>query len=150
MERGSPLCILRQVVGHVLRQQNVAGIATIHDSLGDINASSREVWSIVNVFDLINRSAMNPHANRAVRMVAEHRRYFERAPRRLLRAFEKKKHHAIAGRKTDQFPSRFRLLKAFGGPNGAIQFLDGFDLLVSQESRKSNDINQQKMCNLEF
>src|SRR3954469_17359510 len=145
MERGSPFCVLRQIVGHVLRQQNVAGIATIHDSLGDVNASSREIWAIVNVFDLINRTAMNPHANWAVRTVAEHRRYFERAPRWLLRAFEKKKHHAVTGRKTNHLPSRFRLLKAFGCSNGAIQFLDDFDLLVSQEPRKSNDINQKKM-----
>ena len=81
--------------------------------------------------------------------LVECRTYFESAPHRLLRTFEKKKDHSVSGWKTNQFPGGFRFPKTFGRANDAIQFLDYFHLLVSEEARKSNHINQKEMCNLE-
>ena len=74
----------------------MASITTIHHSLPDVNSGAGEVRPIVHVFDLIDWTAVNSHADADVLLFAQRRAYFQRATDRLLRAVEKEKYHSIA------------------------------------------------------
>ena len=56
-----PLRVLFQVFGHMLGEQNVSGIATIHHPLRDVDARAGDVGLLVQVSDFVNRAAVNSH-----------------------------------------------------------------------------------------
>ena len=60
---------LRQVIRDMLRKKNVARVTAVHHALGEIDARTGDVRAIVHVPDLIDRSAVNPHAHADLRMV---------------------------------------------------------------------------------
>ena len=39
----SPMLILREVVGHMFREQNVSGVAAIHHTLSNVDSCSGDV-----------------------------------------------------------------------------------------------------------
>ena len=57
-----PVSILRQIVGDMLRQENVASIAAVHDALGYVNSRPGNIERVVNVSNLIDRPAVNSHS----------------------------------------------------------------------------------------
>ena len=58
----SPVSILLQVFGEMLREENMSGIATIHDALRHVNPSPEEIGLIVHIRDWIDRATVNAHA----------------------------------------------------------------------------------------
>src|SRR5436190_14812092 len=61
VQKRTPLRVLLQVLGDMFRKQNVSGIAAIHYSLRDIDAGAGDVRLLVQIADLVNRTAVNPH-----------------------------------------------------------------------------------------
>jgi len=59
---------LLQVIRHMLGQQNVPGIAAIHDSLRYIDASAGNVRLFIQVGNFADRTAVNPHPHPKFRM----------------------------------------------------------------------------------
>src|SRR6266480_6622707 len=57
----SPLAILLQIIGDVLGEQNVSGIAAIHHPLGNVDSGARNVRSLGHIRDFAYRAAMNSH-----------------------------------------------------------------------------------------
>ena len=57
----APLPILFQIFGDTLGEKDVAGIATIHHALCDVDAGTGDVRAIVYVHDPADGSAMNAH-----------------------------------------------------------------------------------------
>jgi hypothetical protein len=64
------MSILREIVGYMLRDQNVPGITAIHNPLGDIDSSAYNVPGIIHIRHFIDRPAMNAHPDLNVRMFA--------------------------------------------------------------------------------
>ena len=112
-----PLAILRQVVGDSLGKKNVAGIATIHDSLRNIDPSASDIRSIVHIGNAADRTAVNAHAQLQLRMSFERFTDFQGTLHRRFWAVEEDQRHAIANRETDQFASCFGSAKVLGVSN---------------------------------
>ena len=64
-----PARIRREIIGHSLGQENVAGIATIHHPLRHIDAGAGHVGAFIRVHDFVDRSAMNAHPELQLRML---------------------------------------------------------------------------------
>ena len=62
VQKWAPVAILREIIGNVLAEQNVARITAIHHALRDVNASARNVTAIIHVLDGIDRTTVNTHA----------------------------------------------------------------------------------------
>src|SRR5947207_584523 len=56
-----PLRVLLQVVRDTLGKQNVAGIATIHHALRDIDPGTGDIRSLIDIRYFVDRPAMNAH-----------------------------------------------------------------------------------------
>src|SRR6266480_4378585 len=54
-----PLPVVLQVFRNALREKNVPRIAAIHHPLRDVNSSSSNIGSIVNVSNLVDRATVN-------------------------------------------------------------------------------------------
>jgi hypothetical protein len=65
----APLPILFQIFGDTLGEEDVAGIAAIHHALRDVDSRAGYVGPIIDIFDLIDRAAVNAHAQPKTRMV---------------------------------------------------------------------------------
>ena len=57
-----PAIVLRQIVRYSLRKKDMPGIGACHHLLGQVDSSPGEIYPIVNVFNLIDRAAMNSHS----------------------------------------------------------------------------------------
>jgi hypothetical protein len=68
MQARPPLSVVLQVFGNALREKNVPRIAAIHHALRDVNSSSSNVGSIVNVSNLVDRATVNAHPQLQLRM----------------------------------------------------------------------------------
>src|SRR5438552_13945063 len=130
MQMRPPMAVLDQIVSQVLGQQNVPGIATIHHALGHIDSRSRDIERIINISDLINRSAVNSHPQLDVGVTTQRYANIERASHRLLRAAEKKKRHPITGWHPDEFATCFSRPKTCGAAHDLFEFLEQLNLFV--------------------
>ena len=105
-----PVLELLQVFGHTLGKKDVAGIATIHYSLGDINSAARHVCAAVHVHHAANWAAVHTYAQAQTRVpLFERATDFQRALHRVFRAMVKDQRHAIAGGEFEQAILSFRL-----------------------------------------
>ena len=97
-----------QIIGHMLREKNVAGVAAIHHSLRHVDPGPGDVGAPAHVGHLAHRSAVNAHAHRKFRMFLQRFGNLKRAPGRFLLAVAKNQGHTITGRQPDQlFVRRF-------------------------------------------
>ena len=58
---------LSQIFGHALGEKDVAGVAAIHHPLGDVNSGAGYVRSVVHILNLLDRTAVDAHAQANVR-----------------------------------------------------------------------------------
>ena len=56
-----PLPVVLQVFRNALGEKNVPRIAAIHHPLRDVDSSSSNIGSIVNVSNLVDRATVNAH-----------------------------------------------------------------------------------------
>ncbi|MDQ6912146.1 MAG: hypothetical protein M3128_04660, partial [Verrucomicrobiota bacterium] len=66
-----PLPILRQVIRGARGKQDMTGIAAIHHPLRHVHPRARQVQLVINIFDQVDRPAMNPHPQRQVGFPAQ-------------------------------------------------------------------------------
>jgi hypothetical protein len=60
--------LLRELKKSVENFQDVAGVATVHHALRDVDSSTGDVGSLIDISDLVYRSAVNSHSQRNVWM----------------------------------------------------------------------------------
>jgi hypothetical protein len=63
---------------------------------------------------------------------------------------EENERHPIAGRHSDEFIPCFRSAETFGAPHDLIQLLEQLNLLIDQQFRVTDNVDQQEMCDLEW
>ena len=93
-----PLPVLDQIIRHVLREEDVPGIAAIHDPLCHIDAGAGDVAAPAHVFHLTYRPAVNPHPHPKFRVLLERLGNLQRAAGWFFRAVVKDQRHPITGR----------------------------------------------------
>ena len=103
-----PVRVFLQIFSHVLRQQNVSGVAAVHDPLRDIDAGASHVRFSGCVDDSADWSTVYAHSQLKFRMFLERAAYFQRAFNRRFRAMIKNQRDAVARRDCEQPPRRFR------------------------------------------
>src|SRR6476620_4628460 len=106
-----PVRVFLQIFSDVLRQQDVSGIAAVHDALCDIDAGASHVRFSGCVDDSTHGSTVYAHSQLKFRMILERAAYSQRAFNRRFWAMIKNQRDAVACRDFDQAPSRFRGLE---------------------------------------
>ena len=56
-----PMSILSQIICDVFRKKDVSGVSAVHYPLGYVNSAAGDVDAVIDVPDLIDRPAVNPH-----------------------------------------------------------------------------------------
>src|SRR6266550_3477541 len=82
--------------------QDVSGIAAIHHSLRHVDSSAGDVGSLIDIDDLIDRAAVDPHAKLNRGMTFQRPRNLHGALRRCLGISAENQRHAVASRQTNQ------------------------------------------------
>src|SRR5213592_327141 len=103
-----PVRVFLEIFSDVLREQNVSGVAAIHDPLCDIDASASHVRFSCRVDDPADRSTVYAHSELKFRILLERSAYFQRAFSWRVRTMIKNKRDAGACRDSEQPPRRFR------------------------------------------
>src|SRR5437773_3001535 len=69
VQERSPLFVLFEILGDMLRKKNVPGVAAIHHPLRDIDSGPGKIRTIIHVDYAAHWSAMNSHAKLQARML---------------------------------------------------------------------------------
>ena len=69
MQVRSPVSVLHYVIGQMLGQKDVTGIATIHHPLRDVYPSTSNVCPIIEIGNLIDGPTVHSHAYLDMRMI---------------------------------------------------------------------------------
>ena len=125
----------------MLRQENMSGIATIHDPLRHIESRSSHVDPVVNVIDLIDRAAVNSHSYLNVWRIFQRLADFQRTLRGLFRTAKKNQRHPVSGWHPDKLAALFRRLETFCASHDMIQVLHQFNLFVDQQLRITDHVD---------
>jgi hypothetical protein len=133
MQARLPMPVLAQVLRHVRGQENMSGIAAIHDALRQINSRTGYVRFLVYIRDSVDRTAVNSHPQQDLRLLLQGSADLESTSRRFFRTVEESERHPIAGRHSDEFAPRFRGAKAFRISHDLLQRLQQFNLLVHEQ-----------------
>ncbi len=86
VQERSPPFIFRQVLGHMMGEKNVTGVATIHHSLGQVDARAGYVGPLVHVHHTADRPTVDADADLQTRIVFQRAADLKRALRRFLGA----------------------------------------------------------------
>src|SRR6266481_4031044 len=92
------MAVLFQILRHVLGDEDVAGITTIHHPLRDVDSSSRNVCAATYVHYATDRSAMDPHAELQLRVFTRGIANFQRTLHRGFGSVIEAERRAVAGR----------------------------------------------------
>jgi hypothetical protein len=103
--------VFLEIFSDVLREQDVSGIAAVHDPLCDIDAGASHVRFSGCVDDSTHGATVYAHSQLNFRMLLENAAYFQRAFNRRFWAMIKNQRDAVACRDFDQAPRRFRGLE---------------------------------------
>src|SRR6266436_10135701 len=106
-----PVRVFFEIFSDVLREQDVSGIAAVHDPLSHIDAGASYVRFSGCVDDPTHGSTVYAHSQLKFRMLLESATYFQRAFNRRFRAMIKNQRDAVACGDCNQAPSRFRGLE---------------------------------------
>ena len=150
MKARTPESGLSQIFRHALGEKDMACVAAIHHSLGNVNSSARHVRSVVYVLYLIDRAAVDAHAQPNVRRFLERLADLNRAANRRLGAIEKDERHSIARGNSDQPASCFRglhLLRFFDDLTKS--FLE-LPLFIQKQLRITNHVHKQDVPNFQL
>ena len=114
VEVRSPLLVFFEVLSDMLRQQNVACVATIHHSLRNVEPGAREIGLFVYIHNPAHRPAVDSHPKLQARMFLERATDLHRALRGRFWTRVKYQRHSVAGRNPDQTARSFGSLKLLG------------------------------------
>ena len=74
----------------------------------------------------------------------------ERAFHRRFRIGEKREHHSVARRQTNQFPGRVRAAELFGTAHHLVQLVEQIALLVNEQFRVTDDVDEKDVGDFQF
>src|SRR5262245_65361174 len=106
-----PVRVFLEIFRDVLRQQNVSGIAAVHDSLCDIDASASHIRFSCCVDDPTDRSTVYAHPQLQFRILLKCAAYFQRAFCRRFGIIIENERDAVAWLACEQSPRGFRGLE---------------------------------------
>ncbi len=148
VQMGAPLAILFKVVSHMLGQKNVSRVPAIHDPLRQVDTGPRNVRPIVHVGNAAYWTAVDSHAHLQFRMAPERITSLHRARNRGIRRCRKDQRHSVPGRQARQFASSIGGAEGIGSPNNFIERMQIIPLLINQQFRVTNDVDEENVADL--
>src|SRR5205085_9287517 len=85
VEERSPALVILEVLSHMMREQDVPGVAAIHYPLRHVDAGAGHISAFVHVHDTTNRPAVDPRPNLQARIALERAADLRRALRPFVR-----------------------------------------------------------------
>jgi hypothetical protein len=140
-----PVAIGRKVVGDALGKQDVAGIATIHHALGDVDAGAGDVGAVIDVIEVMHRAAVNADPQRQTRLRFQGLVDLQRALDGRFDRIGENQGHAIAGRQADELAVRLGLAERRRLAHDLIEFVQGLGLFVDQQLGIADDVHEEHM-----
>ena len=125
-----PVAKLFQVFRHMLGNQNVLGITTIHHPLGNVDAGAGDVGASAHIHHTTNRAAVNTHPQFEFGMFFDRAANFQRTFHRRFRCVVKNQGHPIPSRNRNQPMVSFRFAELFGATDDLVQCLEQTPLLI--------------------
>jgi len=150
MQLRSPFTVLAEIAGHASGEEDVPRVAAIHHSLRHVDPAPGDVRAVIHIGNLIDRSAVDAHAQEKVRMLLQGLRDLDRAAHRRIRAGEKCQRHAIARRQPNEFTSRLRGAELLRCANDLIQLPQEIALLIDWQFRVTDNVREQDVRDLEM
>src|SRR6266436_1351110 len=92
------MAVLFQILRHVLGDEDVTSITTIHHALRDVDSSSRDIGATTYVDHAADRSAMDPHAELQLRVFTRGIANFQRTLHRGFGSVIKDQGHTVTSR----------------------------------------------------
>ena len=119
-----PVAELFQVFSDVLGKQDVLGIATIHHSLGNVDAGTGDVGPTAHIYYPAYRPTVHAHTQPELRMFFYRAADLQRAFHWRLRRVVKNQRHPVAGRNCNQPMVCVGFAELFGATDNLIQQLE--------------------------
>ena len=145
----APLAILLQIVGDTFREQNVAGVATVHDSLRHVDAGAGDIRPLADIDDTTHRSAVDSHPHLQIRMILEGFTNLQRTDDGRIRRAGKDKSHAIASRQRGQLTGSVGVAESISCSHDLIEGVQVIALLINQQLGVTDNIDEQNMRDLQ-
>src|SRR5439155_18400021 len=113
MEMATPVAVLLQILGHMLRNKNVAGVTTIHHPMRDVDSGPRYVRTTTYVHHAADRSTVHPHPQLELPVFPRGTTDLQRAFHRRFRTVVEDQRHPISRRHGDEPPVCLRGTEMF-------------------------------------
>jgi hypothetical protein len=146
----TPTRVLFQIVGHMLREQDVTGITAIHHPLRDVDPGASDVGLLVQITDFIDRAAVNAHPHPQLGMMFQLTADLDRAQDRRFRVGAENERAAVAGGQAEQFALCFGELELLGAPHDLLQGLQALALLGDEQLGVTNNVDEQDVPDLQL
>ena len=144
-----PLVVLLEIFCGMFRNEDVTGIAAIHDALGDVDPGAGNVRLLVQIGDFVNRTTVDAHAHPNLGMTLECLGDFLGAKYRCLRVVTESKRAAVTGRQSQQLSFSFSGAVLLGPPHDLAQLLYLSALLVNAQFGIAHDVDEKNMGDLQ-
>src|SRR5437870_2244471 len=144
------MAVLFQILRHVLGNEDVAGITTIHHPLRDVDSSSRNIGTTTYVYHAANRAAMDPHAQLQLWVFAGGIANFQRTLHRGFGSVIEDERHTVTSRHGNEPTLCLRRAKVFGFANDLIKHVEQSALLVSYEFGIPDDVDKKHIGDLQL
>src|SRR6266513_5833991 len=93
-----PVTVLFQILGHVLGDEDMTSVTTIHHALRDVDSGAGNVGATTYVHHAADRPAVNPHAELEIRMFFRSAADLQRALHWRFRSVVEHQRHSISSR----------------------------------------------------
>ena len=127
----------------------MSGVPAIHHPLRHVNARTGDVGLLVQIADLVNRTAVNPLADAKFWIILQRLGNFHGAQHRRFRTGAENKRAAIASRQPQQSALRLSALDLLRASHDLLQCLQLRALLGDKQLRVTDNINEQDMADFE-
>src|SRR6266568_2562794 len=121
-------------------------ISTIHHSLRSVNSRARNVYSVINIPNLIDWAAMNAHPQSELWMFFYLFGNVDRTINWCFRTVKENERDAIARGKANQFSCPFRGANLFGATDDLTELFLDLTLLVDEQFRIPDHVHEEDVA----
>src|SRR5438552_17001643 len=145
-----PMAVLFQVLGHMFRDQDMPGVATIHNSLRDVDSGTRNVGATTYVHHAADRPAVHPHPEFELRVFPRGTTDLQRTFHRRFWSIVEDQRHPFSGRYRDEPPICLRGTEMFRFADDPIQQFQQPSLLGRYQLRVADNVDKEHIGDLQF
>src|SRR6266513_2226926 len=144
------MAVLFQILRHVLGDEDVTGITTIHHPLRNVDSCSGYVCAATYVHYATDRSAMDPHAQLQLWVFTCGIANFQRTLHRRFGSVVKDQGHTVTGRHGNEPTLCLRRAEMFSLADDLIKHVEQSALLVRYEFGIADNVDEEHISDLQL